>query len=72
MELSILRRSMIQGFKLFDLDEQTILMLSLILKKDWMADEMLDFVVDNPQARKTDFILNTIEITNKMERANDI
>lgn len=72
MELSILRRSMIQGFKLFGLDEQTILMLSLILKKDWMADEMLDFMVDNPQARKTDFILKTIEITNKMERANDI
>lgn len=62
MELSILRRSMIQGFKIFQLDEDTIVQLTLLLKEDWMADEMLDFMVENPDAIKPDFLIKTLDI----------
>lgn len=62
MKLSILRRSMIQGFKLFQLDEDTIVQLTLLLKEDWMAGEMLDFMVENPDAIKPDFLIKTLDI----------
>lgn len=61
--LSERRKELLHTLKLFELDEDTVCGITAALKTDQQATEMLEWLVENYQASKTEIILQMVRMT---------